>query len=150
MPGRLLGPGLLAMRDLLRHQRAEEVLVGPLLLLGAGAQDSAHPPCVGEVEALEEGIQGISVFAAAGPPAGSPASSGAGSGRRTRRRRSEGLAGHDRSKATHLRSHLHAFRRPAPPYAPYAASPPRPSPKTLDWEVVLVPGATRYRVRQRP
>jgi hypothetical protein len=57
-PGDLLESRLLAVRDLLREEHAQELLVGPLLLLGAGAEVAPHAASVGEVEPLEQRVDG--------------------------------------------------------------------------------------------
>jgi hypothetical protein len=57
IPGGLLESGLLAVGDLLGEEDAEEVLVGPLLLLGTGAEVAPDAAGVGQVEALEGGVE---------------------------------------------------------------------------------------------
>lgn len=57
IPGGLLEPRLLAVGDLLGEEHVEEVLVGPLLLLGSGAEVAPDAAGVGEVETLEERVE---------------------------------------------------------------------------------------------
>jgi hypothetical protein len=55
--GELLEPRLLAVSDLLQDERGDEVLVGPFLLLGAGAEVAPHAAGVREVEALQMRVE---------------------------------------------------------------------------------------------
>ena len=48
---------LLAMRDLLGDEQREEVMVGPLLLLGAHDEVAPDAARIGEVQALEQAIE---------------------------------------------------------------------------------------------
>jgi hypothetical protein len=45
------------VRDLLGEEHIEELLVGPLFLLGAGAEIAPDAAGVGEVEPLEQGVE---------------------------------------------------------------------------------------------
>ena len=49
--------GLLAMGDLFGDERREEVVVGPLLLFGAGDEVAPGTARVGQVEALEKIVE---------------------------------------------------------------------------------------------
>ena len=59
---------LLALRDFFRHEDGEQLLVGPLLLLGAHEEIPPDPTRVGQVQAFEEGIQ-VNVRSRRGPGA---------------------------------------------------------------------------------
>ena len=50
-------PRLLPMRDLFGDQQREEVAIGPGLALGALHEIAPHAARIGEVQALEEGVE---------------------------------------------------------------------------------------------
>jgi hypothetical protein len=50
-------PRLLALRDFLRDEEREEILIGPLFVLGTDEQVAPHTAGVGEMETLEQRIE---------------------------------------------------------------------------------------------
>lgn len=71
---------LLPLRDLLGDDERQEVAIGPLLPLGALRQITPGPSCVGEVEAFEQGVEGLVGERHRGPPSVSKGSPGLGRG----------------------------------------------------------------------
>jgi len=56
VPGALLDAGLLAVGDLLGHEEAEVVAIGPALALRTIGERGVDAPGVGEMEPLEQGV----------------------------------------------------------------------------------------------